>query len=54
MSKKLLVPVDGSDHAFKALDFASELATKDASSLCVLYVVTKRELPKSVRHFAET
>ena len=54
MTKKLLVPVDGSDHAFKALDFASELAAKDGSSLCLLYVVTKRELPESVRHFAES
>jgi nucleotide-binding universal stress UspA family protein len=54
MSKKLLVPVDGSDHAFKALDFASELAAKNASSICLLYVVNKREVPESVRHFAES
>ena len=54
MTKKLLVPVDGSDHAFKALDFASEMAVKDASTLCLLYVVNKRELPESVRQFAES
>lgn len=54
MNRKFLVPIDGSDHAFKALDFASELAVKDASRVCLLYVVSKREVPESVRHFAES
>jgi nucleotide-binding universal stress UspA family protein len=53
MAKKLLVPVDGSDHAFKALDLAADLATKDDASVMLLYVIASRELPASVRHFAE-
>ncbi len=28
MIKSILVPIDGSDHAFKALDLASEIAVK--------------------------
>lgn len=54
MIKMILVPIDGSDHAFKALDFASDLADKYKASLLLLYVVTKHELPESVRRFAET
>ena len=53
MIKKILVPVDGSDHAFKALDLASDLAEKYKASLLLLYVVTQHELPESVRRFAE-
>jgi nucleotide-binding universal stress UspA family protein len=53
MVKKILLPLDGSDHAFKALDFASDLAEKYGAVLLVLYVVTKHELPESVRRFAQ-
>ena len=53
MIKNILVPLDGSEHAFKALDFASGLADKHTASLLLLYVVTKREIPESVRRFAE-
>lgn len=53
MVKTILVPLDGSDHAFKALDFASDLAEKYDAALLVLYVVTKHELPESVRRFAQ-
>ena len=53
MVKKILLPLDGSDQAFKALDFASDLAEKYGAALLVLYVVTKHELPESVRQFAQ-
>ena len=43
MVKKILRPLDRSDHAFKALDFASDLAEKYGAALLVLYVVTKHE-----------
>lgn len=43
MVKNILLPLDGSDHAFKTLDFASDLAEKYGAALLILYVVTKRE-----------
>jgi nucleotide-binding universal stress UspA family protein len=53
MVNKILVPVDGSDHAFKALDLAADLAAKDGANVVLLYVIASRELPESIRHFAE-
>ena len=53
MVKKILVPVDGSDHAFKALDLASDLAAKEGATVLLLYVIASRELPASIPHFAE-
>lgn len=53
MAKKILVPVDGSDHAFKALDLASDLAAKEGATVLLLYVIASRQLPASIRHFAE-
>ena len=53
MIKKILVPVNGSEHGFKALDLASDLAEKYKASLLLLHVMMKRELPEAVRRFAE-
>ena len=39
MIKKILVPVDGSEHSKKALEFACELAKKFESELHLLHVV---------------
>jgi nucleotide-binding universal stress UspA family protein len=39
MIKKILVPVDGSSHSKKALEFACELAKKFESELHLLHVV---------------
>lgn len=53
MINKILVPVDGSEHAFKAVDLASDLAQKYEAGLLLLHVVTNRELPEGARRFAE-
>ncbi len=53
MIKHILVPLDGSDSAFKALELACDLADKYQAKLLLLHVVPNRELPESVRHFAE-
>lgn len=53
MYRKILVPLDGSEQALKALDFAVDLAAKYDASLSLLHVITDREVPKSVRKFAE-
>jgi nucleotide-binding universal stress UspA family protein len=39
MINKILVPIDGSDHAERALDFALDLAQKYSSEILVLTVV---------------
>lgn len=53
MIKNIVVPLDGSDSAFKALELACDLAEKYQAELLLLHVVPSRELPESVRHFAE-
>ena len=53
MYRKILVPLDGSEQALKAMDFAVDLASKYEASLSLLHVITNREVPESVRRFAE-
>lgn len=53
MTKNIIVPLDGSGSAFKALEFACDLADKHGANLLLLHVVPSRELPESVRQFAE-
>ena len=52
MSKNILVPVDGSERSLKALDFASDIAAKDGSTLHVLHVVPEYVLPEGLRQWA--
>ena len=40
MIKKILVPTDGSDHARKAIEIASDIALKYAAMICLLHVVS--------------
>lgn len=51
VAAKLLVPVDGSAHALKALRFALERAARDGSEVHVLNVRTP--VPQSVADFVE-
>jgi len=53
MNEKILVPLDGSAHSFKALRFACDLAQKYGSALTLLHVVRGREIPEAVREFVE-
>lgn len=53
MQKKILVPIDGSEHAWKALDLAVELAKPDQATLLVLHVVAHQPAPPALRTFAE-
>ncbi len=53
MIHKILVPIDGSDHAFKALDLASELAVKHDATLLLLHAVPDEKLSDPQRRFAE-
>ena len=52
MLKNILVPVDGSEHALKAIKLAGDLADKYRSNVTVLHVRSKH-VPEEVRIFAE-
>ena len=51
--KKLLVPLDGSEPAFKALDVALQLADRDGGEMRLLHVTPTRDVPEGLRRFAE-
>ncbi len=47
MIKKILVATDGSDHAGKAVEFASDLATKYKATVYLIHVLTPlRSMPE--------
>lgn len=53
MSKKFLVAVDGSDHGWKALDLASDLANVSDTELVILHVVPYEPMPEELEQFAK-
>lgn len=53
MSKNFLVAVDGSDHGWKALDLATDLANCAEAALLVLHVVPYEPMPEGLKRFAE-
>ncbi|MCJ7769951.1 universal stress protein [Candidatus Bathyarchaeota archaeon] len=57
MIKKILVPVDGSEHANRALDFALDLAQKYSAEILVMTVVhypSLVEVPLNMVAYYET
>jgi nucleotide-binding universal stress UspA family protein len=53
MFKKILCPTDGSDHAYKALDLAIDMAKKYDAELVILHVPHRSENIDALRRFAE-
>lgn len=53
MFNKLLCPIDGSDHALKALDLAADMAQKYDAELIILHVPHRAENAEALRRFAE-
>ena len=53
MYKKILVPMDGSEHSHKALAFAIDLAEKYDAALSLLYVVMSQPVPDSIGDFGD-
>jgi nucleotide-binding universal stress UspA family protein len=53
MSKKFLVAVDGSDHGWKALDLATNLARVSDAEVVILHVVPYEPMPEGFQQFAE-
>jgi nucleotide-binding universal stress UspA family protein len=53
MFNKILFPTDGSDHAYKALDLAIDMAKKYDAELVILHVPHGSENIEALRRFAE-
>ena len=49
MLKKILVPVDGSDHSIKAVELAAELAAKFGAEITLLHVLMNGHVPAGLR-----
>ena len=50
---RILVAIDGSEHAWRALDLAADLAKVRGGQLIVLHVVPYEGVPEALRAFAE-
>lgn len=53
MFKQILVPVDGSEHADKALGLAADLAARYDASLHVMHVLLRGEVPEDLRALSD-
>lgn len=53
MFNKILVPVDGSNHAGKAVRIAGDLAAKYDAELILLHVLLRGHLDEGLKHYAE-
>ena len=52
MSKKFLIAVDGSDHAWKALDLATSLVSTPDTELVIVHVVSSEPIPEGLEQLA--
>lgn len=52
MSGQILVPVDGSEHAFRALEVACSLAKVEDKTIRLLHVVPSKDIPEGLKRFA--
>lgn len=53
MINKILAAIDGSEHAWKALDLAADMAKQHGARLIVLHVVPFEPMSEVLRAFAE-
>jgi nucleotide-binding universal stress UspA family protein len=53
MINTILVAVDGSEHALKAVDYSAAIASAMNSELRILYVVKSQNLPKGLLQYAD-
>jgi nucleotide-binding universal stress UspA family protein/CheY-like chemotaxis protein len=54
MMKKILVPVDGSGYASKAIDFAADLAKIEEVEIHLIHVVRHIRIPEQIREYVRT
>ena len=53
MIKTILVAVDGSDHALKAVDYSAAIAGAMNAELRIVYVIKSQNLPKGLLQYAD-
>ena len=53
MASQILVPVDGSEHAFRALQVACSIARAEDKLLRLLHVVPSTEIPEGLKRYAQ-
>lgn len=53
MIERIVLPVDGSDHAVRAAGFAGDLASKYGAAVVVLHVIDSNRLTEAEEHMAE-
>ncbi len=53
MTKKFLAAIDGSDHGWKALDLAIDIAKLSNAELVILHVVPHEVFPEGLKEFAK-
>lgn len=53
MIKNILVPTDGSTHAKKAIDYASDLASKYGATVHLMHVISKSEIPEGLDRYMD-
>ncbi|MGI9406075.1 MAG: universal stress protein [Hyphomicrobiaceae bacterium] len=53
MIKKILVPVDGSQHSVKAVELASDLASKYGAEIILLHVLLRGHMPDGLKKALE-
>lgn len=53
MANRILVPIDGSDHGWKALDLAVELARNRDAEIVVFHAMPYEPLPDGLKEFAK-
>jgi nucleotide-binding universal stress UspA family protein len=54
MFKRILVPVDGSKHARRAVDAAAELSKQHESTIFLLHVIRNMSLPREILKMVES
>ena len=52
MTKRIVVPVDGSEHSMKALDVAIDLARQRDQMICLVHVVPRGGAPEGMQKWA--
>jgi nucleotide-binding universal stress UspA family protein len=53
MFKKIIVAIDGSNHAGKAVAIGADIASKYGADLVLLHVLLRRELPRDLQRIAD-
>lgn len=53
MGKRILVPVDGSDHSLKALEVAGDIAHQRGCGVCLMHVIPGGGTPRGLEQWAQ-